>query len=176
VFTERLSLRRWTSADREPFAAMNGDPAVMRFFPAPLTRAESDAFADRIETGFEANGFGLWAVERQSHPGLIGYVGLSRPTFAAHFTPCVEIGWRLTPSAWGQGFATEAARRVLELGFDEYGLSEIVSFTTTRNVPSRAVMERIGMQHDPAEDFDHPVLPEGHPLRRHVLYRLRRAA
>ena len=173
--TERLVMRRWQEGDRERFAAMNADPEVMAHFPAPLDRAASDAFVDRIEAGFEAHGFGLWALERIDTGEFIGFTGLSIPSFEAHFLPAVEVGWRLSRPAWGHGFATEAARQALKVGFEQYQLPEIVSFTATGNTASRAVMRRLGMRRDPAEDFDHPALPPGHRLRRHVLYRLRRA-
>jgi ribosomal-protein-alanine N-acetyltransferase len=170
--TERLILRRWRDSDREPFAALNADPAVMEFFPTLLTRAESDAVIARIESGFEKYGFGMWAVELAATGEFLGFTGLSVPRFTTHFTPTVEIGWRLARSAWGHGYATEAARRSLAVGFSDHGLAEIVSFTTTANVRSQAVMIRLGMTHDPADDFDHPVLAEDSPLRRHVLYRI----
>ena len=172
--TERLTLRRWTPQDYEPFAAMNADPEVMKYFPARLDRTESDALLDRIEAGFAAHGFGLWAIEQVSEPGLIGFVGLSVPGFDAPFTPAVEVGWRLVRSAWGRGLATEAARAAVAAGFDDFGLDQVVSFTATMNVPSIAVMHRLGMSNSPADDFDHPKLPAGHPLQRHVLYRLRK--
>jgi RimJ/RimL family protein N-acetyltransferase len=172
LHTERLILRHWREADREPFARMNADPAVMEFFPACLARAESDALVDRIEADFRQYGFGPFAVELRTEGEFIGFTGLSVPGFEARFTPCVEIGWRLAPDYWGQGFATEAARAVVRYGFGTIGLDEVVSFTVPANVRSRSVMERLGMTHDPADDFDHPSLPEGHPLRRHVLYRL----
>ncbi len=171
--TERLLLRRWRPADRAPFAAMNADPRVMEHFPAPLTRAESDALVDRIEAAFETRGFGLWALEERAGGAFLGFTGLIEPTFAAPFTPAIEIGWRLAAPAWGHGYATEAARAALAFGFDEAGASEIVSMTTVANARSRAVMRRLGMTRDPADDFDHPLLPAGHPLRRHVLYRIR---
>jgi ribosomal-protein-alanine N-acetyltransferase len=170
--TERLILRRWRDSDREPFAAINADPVVMEFFPAKLGRADSDATIARIEAGFDEYGFGLWALELAGTGEFIGFTGLSVPRFAAHFTPAVEIGWRLARSAWGHGYATEAARGALTNGFTDHGLAEIVSFTTTMNTRSRAVMARLGMSHDPREDFDHPTIAEGSPLRRHVLYRL----
>jgi RimJ/RimL family protein N-acetyltransferase len=175
--TGRLLLRRWRPEDRAPFAAMNADPEVMEHFPAPLTRADSDAFVDRIEDGFAAHGFGLWAVE-VTEPGelngqFIGFTGLSVPRFEAHFTPAVEVGWRLARPAWGRGYASEAARRALAVGFDEFRLPEVVSFTSATNLRSQAVMRRIGMTHDPADDFGHPSLPPGHRLHRHVLYRIR---
>jgi RimJ/RimL family protein N-acetyltransferase len=170
--TERLLLRRWRPADREPFAAMNADPEVMRHFPAPLTRAESDAGVDRIEAEFEERGFGLWALEVAASGEFIGFTGLSVPRFEAHFTPAVEIGWRLARPAWGHGYASEAARRALASAFDDHGLTEVVSFTSQSNVRSQAVMRRIGLTHDPADDFGHPRLAPGHPLHRHVLWRI----
>jgi RimJ/RimL family protein N-acetyltransferase len=150
---------------------MNADPAVMEHFPATLTRRQSDELVERIEAGFEAHGFGLWALELRGSGELIGFTGLSVPAFEAHFTPAVEVGWRLARSAWGNGYATEAGTAALAFGFDEAGLDEIVSFATVDNRRSRRAMERIGMSRDPKDDFDHPGLPEGHPLRRHVLYR-----
>jgi RimJ/RimL family protein N-acetyltransferase len=178
--TERLLLRRWRPEDREPFAALNADPVVMEHFPARLTPAESDASIERIEAGIDEHGFGLWAVE-VTEPGplqgqFIGFTGLSVPRFQAHFTPAVEIGWRLARPAWGHGYASEAARRALAIAFGQYHLPEVVSFTTTTNVRSQAVMRRIGMTHDPADDFDHPSLPPGHRLERHVLYRAKPSA
>ena len=169
--TDRLILRRWRDADREPFAWMNCDPAVMEYFAALMTREESDALLDRIEAHFAAHGFGVWAAELKATGELIGFVGLWTPTIEAHFTPCVEIGWRLAAAHWGSGFATEGARAAVEFAFGELGLKELVSFTSVGNVRSRRVMEKIGMTHDAADDFDHPALPEGHWLRRHVLYR-----
>ena len=174
IQTERLSLRSFADADRAPFAAMNADPDVMRHFPQPLDPAMSDALIDRILEAWEVRNLGLWAVERRVDAAFLGFVGLSVPTFEAHFTPAVEVGWRLARDAWGYGYATEAARAALAYGFETLGLEEIVSFTTLDNVRSRRVMERLGMTRDAADDFDHPGLPVGHPLRRHVLYRLRR--
>jgi RimJ/RimL family protein N-acetyltransferase len=170
--TTRLLLRRWREADRQPFASLNADPIVMRFYPAPLSRPESDAFIDRIETGFDEYGWGLWALELVETGEFLGYTGLSPVTFEAHFTPAVEVGWRLAAQHWGQGYATEAAIAALTFGFDTVGLAETVSFTTPTNTPSQRVMQRLGMHHDPIEDFDHPRLPDGHPLQRHVLYRI----
>jgi len=144
----------------------------MEHFPQRLSREQSDELIERIEAHFEAHGYGLWALELRSSGEFIGFTGLAMTTFDAHFTPAVEIGWRLARSAWGEGYATEAARAALAFGFDEVGLVEIVSFTTVANARSRAVMERIGMVHDPAEDFDHPGVPAGHPQSRHVLYRI----
>jgi ribosomal-protein-alanine N-acetyltransferase len=171
LMTERLRLRRWCDADREPFAALNADPSVMEYLPAHLTRAESDRMIARIEAGFDRCGYGLWALELRSTGKFLGFAGLEVPSFEAHFTPAVEVGWRLARSAWGQGYATEAGRASLAFAFEDAGLSEIVSFTSVANMRSRAVMRRIGMTHDPADDFDHPQLAEGDDLRRHVLYR-----
>lgn len=172
IRTERLVLRAWRDEDREPFARLNADPAVMEFFPSTLDRSQSDAFVDRASGQLIERGWGLWAVE--SADGFIGFTGLSVPRFEAAFTPCVETGWRLARFAWGRGFATEAARAVTAHAFDELGLEELVSFTTVGNVRSRAVMERLGMTRDARDDFDHPLLAPEDPLRRHVLYRLRR--
>lgn len=172
--TERLILRRWRPSDREPFAAMNADPRVMEFFPQSLSRPESDASADRIEAHFTRHGFGLYAVERRGGPAFIGFIGLSVPNFDAPFMPCVEIGWRLASRQWGQGLATEGAREVVRHAFDDLGMDALVSFATAANLPSRRVMAKLGMRRDPAGDFEHPAFPPGHPLRRHVLYRLQR--
>ena len=171
IETDRLVLRRWRDDDLEPFAALNADPEVMEFFPAPLTRVESDAFVARIDAGLAARGFGLWALELRSTGAFIGFTGLSVPGFDAPFTPCVEVGWRVARSSWGSGLASEAALESLRQGFVAHGLNEIVSFTYEGNLRSRAVMERIGMAHDPKDDFEHPALP-GHRLAPHVLYRL----
>ncbi len=215
--TDRLLLRRWRDADRPPFAALNADAEVMRYFPAPLGRAASDAFVDRIEQGFDEHGYGLWALEVRATGEFIGFTGLALQTFDAPFTPAVEVGWRLARSAWGHGYATEAARAALDDGFglpasgprspedqllrrgdahsdsqsDEprsvddqllrrgdahplAGLDEVVSMTTRTNVASQAVMQRLGMTTRAEDDFEYSRLPEGHPLRRHVLYRLNR--
>jgi RimJ/RimL family protein N-acetyltransferase len=172
--TERLWLRRWRPADRAPFRALNADPQVMQHFPGLLSAAESDALAQRIEQHFAEHGFGLWVVDVTGVTPFAGYVGLSVPRFEAPFTPCVEIGWRLARSCWGRGYATEAARAVLAFGFEGLALGEIVSFTVPDNDRSRRVMERIGMSRNPDGDFEHPGLPDGHPLRRHVLYRIAR--
>lgn len=174
IRTARLHLRRWLPSDREPFAALNADPRVMEYFPATLSRAESDAVADRIEDGFEQRGFGFWAIELPGATRFAGFVGISVPRIHTHFTPCVEIGWRLAQVCWNKGYATEGARAALHFGFEIVGLDEIVSFTVTDNRRSRHVMEKIGMTYDPNGDFDHPLIAEGHPMRRHVLYRIRR--
>ena len=170
--TARLVLRAWLPSDREPFAALNADPAVAEFLGGVRGRAESDALVDRTMDHWDREGFGLWAVERVDSGEFIGFTGLARPSFEAPFTPAVEVGWRLARAAWGKGFATEAAEASLAHGFATLGLAEIVSFTVPANVRSRAVMKRLGMHRDPLDDFDHPGLPEGHRLRRHVLYRL----
>jgi RimJ/RimL family protein N-acetyltransferase len=172
--TDRLRLREWRDSDLAPFAALNADPCVMGHFPRPLDGAESDAVVMRIRDHFARHGFGLWAVEVPGVAEFVGFVGLSVPSFEAHFMPCVEIGWRLAQEFWGRGYATEAARAALEFGFHNLGLTEIVSFTVPANLRSRAVMERIGMSHSEADDFDHPSIPSGHPLRRHVIYRIGR--
>ncbi len=157
---------------------MSADPAVMEHFPSTLTRAESDAVAERLKAHIERHGFGFWALEAPGVAPFIGFAGLIHVSFEAPFTPAppaiaVEIGWRLAHEHWGKGYATEAARAALAHGFGPLGLPEIVSFTTTTNTRSQAVMARLGMTHDSAGDFDHPNVEDGHPLKRHVLYRLR---
>ncbi len=170
IRTHRLLLRRWVQSDRRPFAELNADPRVMEHFPSTLTSVESEVLIDRIESHFERYGFGLWAVEVRDQVPFAGFVGLAVPSFEAHFTPCVEVGWRLDVKCWGHGYATEAARAALTFGFGPAGLSEIVSMTVPQNERSRRVMERLGMKHDPTDDFDHPSQSDH---RRHVLYRLR---
>jgi len=172
--SRRLLLRRWRDDDRTPFAALNADPAVMEHFPATLSRQESDALVDRIEAGFDDRGWGLWAVEVPDAAAFVGFVGLNPATFEAPFTPAVEIGWRLAREHWGNGYATEGALAALGFGFDTLALDEIVSFTTHANTRSRQVMEKLHMQHDSADDFENPNVPEGDPSRPHVLYRLDR--
>ena len=168
---DRVLLRGWRADDLAPFAELNADPRVMEHFQAPLTRAQSDAFVrERTVPEFAERGFGLWAVEVPGVAPFIGYVGLSAPTFEARFTPCIEVGWRLAFPYWGCGYATDAARASVAFGFTKAGLEEIVSFTVAANRRSVAVMERLGMRYD--GEFDHPNLPPGDPLRRHVLYRL----
>jgi ribosomal-protein-alanine N-acetyltransferase len=176
VSTERLILRHWRQEDREPFARLNADELVMEFQPGILSREQSDQLVDRIEAHIRQRGFGLYAAELRKEHRFIGFIGLSVPTFQAAFTPCVEIGWRLAADTWGQGLATEGGHSVVRHSFEVLGLKEIVSFTATINTRSQRVMQKLGMTRDPAEDFDHPKLPEGHPLRRHVLYRLQRSA
>jgi RimJ/RimL family protein N-acetyltransferase len=172
--TDRLRLRGWRAADLAPFAELNADPRVTEYLPTVLSREQSDAFVARAEAHFEQHGFGLWALEICGVAPLAGFIGLSTPRFEAHFTPSVEIGWRIGAEHWGHGYATEGARAVLAFGFEAQRLEEIVSFTVPANARSRRVMEKIGMTYDPGDDFDHPSLPEGHPLRRHVLYRITR--
>ncbi|MBS1828611.1 MAG: GNAT family N-acetyltransferase [Acidobacteria bacterium] len=170
IETPRLKLRLWRDSDRAPFAELNADPEVMRHFPATLTRAGSDDLVDRIERHYERHGFTVYAAERKDSGEFIGFIGLAAPEWEAYFTPCVEIGWRLAAKHWNQGFATEGARAALRYGFEVLGLKEIVSFAVVGNVASRRVMEKIGMRYE--GEFDHPRLPEGHALRRHVLYRV----
>jgi len=166
----RVTLRPWRDEDVAPFAALNSDPEVMEFFTAQLSRDESAAMIGRMQARIDTTGWGNWALEVD---GLcVGFAGLSVPSFNAHFTPCVEIGWRMARHAWGHGYATEAAGLALEHAFAVLKLDEVVSFTTQANARSRRVMERLGMRRDPADDFDHPRLA-GHPLQRHVLYRVR---
>ncbi len=173
--TGRLLLRGWAPDDRVALAAINADPRVMEFIGEPMTVELSDAMADRIEAKFEQQGFGLWAVEAPGVSPFIGFVGLNVPDFEAPFMPAVEIGWRLGVEFWGHGYASEAARAVLDYGFVVVGLEEIVAFTNERNVRSQRAMERIGMVRDPHDDFEHPRVPIGSPLRPHVLYRVRSA-
>ena len=172
VKTERLILRCWRYADRKPFARINADARVMEFMPDILTRDQSDALVDRIEAHFERHGFGLCAVELRSDHTFIGFIGLAVPSFQTHFTPCVEIGWGLSADCWGQGLATEGARQMVAYASRQLKLASLVSFTVPANVRSRRVMEKLGMTYDASDDFDHPSLPDGHVLRKHVLCRL----
>ena len=174
--TDRLILRRWRQSDREPFARLNADARVMEFMPGILSAQESNLLADRIEAHFQQHGFGLYAAELRCDGSFVGFVGLSLPSFQAAFTPCVEIGWRLAAAYWGQGLATEGAREIVRYGFEILGLPELVSFTVPANTRSIGVMKKLGMSNNPKDNFDHPRLPIGHPLRRHVLYRLSRSA
>lgn len=174
IQTERLRLRHWRDADREPWAAMNTDPEVMRYLGPVMTEQQAGAMLDLLEGRLSREPFGVWAVEVLGSGEFVGCVGLSRPSFEAPFTPCVEVLWRLRRDAWGHGYASEAAAAAVAYGFESCGLDEIVSFTVVDNERSRAVMERIGMQRDPAGDFDHPRLAADDPLRSHVLYRVHR--
>jgi len=172
--TSRLVLRQWRQCDRAPFAALNADPLVMEQFPSLLSPDQSDAMVSRCAAQLERDGHGLWAVEIRTSGEFIGFVGLAVPSWEAAFTPCTEIGWRPARPARGHGYATEAANAALATAFGQLGPDELVSFTTTGNVRSQQVMQRIGLTRDASEDFDHPLVADG-PLRRHVLYRLRRA-
>jgi RimJ/RimL family protein N-acetyltransferase len=174
--TERLIIRPWKDEDREPFARLNADRQVMRYFPSVLTREKSDALIEIARERTQADGFCFSPIEEKVTGAFLGFVGLSRPRYARPlpFDPCVEIGWRLARFAWGQGYATEAARAWVGFGFETLGLDEIVSFTTVTNEPSQRVMQRLGMHRDPNDDFLHPAIVPGHPLEPHVLYRLSR--
>lgn len=168
--SERLGFRRWKASDREPFTALNANPDVMEFFPKTLSRAESDALVDRIEAHFEEKGYGLWAVERIEDGEFIGFIGLLDVNFDIGIEGATEIGWRLDRKFWKKGYATEGAKACLAYAFDELGKKEIYSFTSTVNTPSETVMKRIGMEK--AGEFEHPRVPEGSPLRKHVLYKI----
>jgi RimJ/RimL family protein N-acetyltransferase len=173
--TERLRLRQWRASDREPFVRLNADPRVMEFFPSTIDRRASEAAIDRWQQEIAERGWGLWAAERLDSNEFIGFVGLQVPSAPLPFAPCVEVGWRLAHAHWGMGYATEAARGALRVGFERLGLREIVSFTALGNMRSRAVMERLGMQQDDAT-FEHPNVAQGSPLRAHCLYRIARDA
>ena len=171
--SDRLRLRQWQAADLPAFAEMGADPVVMEHFPARLDRERSDALALRFKTMIDERGWGVWALERKAGGEFIGFVGLNIPSDELPFSPCVEIAWRLAQGYWHQGYASEAARVALRFGFVELDLEEIVAFTSLGNLRSQAVMARLGMRRSP-ENFQHPALPEGHPLREHCLYRLAR--
>ena len=172
--TERLRLREWRDEDLEPYAALNADARVREFFPGTMTFEESAASMTAIRDHFALHGYGPWAAEVIGGAPFIGFIGLSIPPFDAPFMPCVEVGYRLAFDHWGRGYATEGARAALAFGFESLGLDEIVAMTARSNVRSRGVMEKLGMTRDAADDFDHPNVPAGHPLRRHVLYRVRK--
>ena len=174
--TPRLLLRHWRAGDAGAFARMNADCEVMRHFPGPLDPEDSDALLRRIAGDLEKRGWGLWALEERASGRLLGFNGLAPVTFDVPFAPGIEIGWRMVRSHWGRGLATEAARAALAFAFDDLRATEVVSFTTVGNERSRAVMRRLGMTRDPGDDFEHPLIPAGHPLRPHVLYRLTRDA
>jgi 3-dehydroquinate dehydratase/shikimate dehydrogenase len=175
ITTDRLILRPWKKEDLEPFAQLNSDPRVMQYFPGLLSHQESDELAKKISDCLQEKGWGFWAISLKKTDKFIGFIGLENVYFTAPFTPAVEIGWRLAFDSWGKGYATEGAKAALKYGFEKLNLKEIVSFTAVENARSRAVMKRIGMHRDLKDDFDHPKLPEGHRLRRHVLYRLKQA-
>jgi RimJ/RimL family protein N-acetyltransferase len=168
--TERLRFREWRAEDIAPFAAMNADEKVMEFFPSAMTVEETENMIKRFNDHFALHGFGLYAVETKADNQFIGFIGLAVPRFEMYFTPCVEIGWRLTKESWGNGFATEGAKACLDLGFNELGLSEIYSFTSVHNHRSEKVMQRIGMQK--SGEFEHPNLAKEHWLNLHVLYKI----
>lgn len=172
--TKRLILRQWKEEDFAPFAALNADPVVMEYFPSLLNREESDRLAQLISDKIEQKGWGLWAAALIETGEFIGLIGIENVPFTAPFTPAVEIGWRLAYNYWGKGYAVEGAKAALEYGFNTLNLPEIVAMTAAINNRSRRVMEKIGMHHDPKDDFDHPKPPEGHVLKRHVLYRLKK--
>lgn len=168
--TERLRMRQWKLSDHEPFAALNSDPRVMAFFPSLLTRSDSDAMAEHCQSLIDERGWGFWAAESKATQEVIGFVGLHVPIPELPFSPCVEVGWRLAFQYWGKGFATEAARGALRVGFERLSLPEIVSFCAVHHLKSRAVMERLGMRE--SDTFEHPSLPVSSMLRQHCLYRL----
>jgi len=170
--TERLTLRRWKESDLAPFTAMNMDAEVMQYFPSLITPEQTKKMIDKIEEGFTEKGFGLWAAEITETNEFIGFTGLSVPIFSAHFTPCIEIGWRIAPAYWGQGYAPEAAREILKDAFKRLKLPELVSFTAKANSNSIRVMRKLGMIRDPKEDFIHPLIEKNTRLAEHVLYRL----
>ncbi|NDE63652.1 MAG: N-acetyltransferase [Chlamydiae bacterium] len=174
IRTDRLILRQWCSEDLEPFASINADPRVREYFPGLQTREESDHSVSLVSNHIEKFGWGFWAASLAETGEFIGFIGLEDVYFQANFVPAVEIGWRLAFKHWGKGYATEGALACLRYAFETLKLNEIVSFTVVENTRSRRVMEKIGMHHDSKDDFDHPKLPEGHPLSRHVLYRLGR--
>lgn len=174
IETERLTLRQWQESDKAPFAKLNACPDTMKYFPRTFTEEESNAFVDKTMKIIEDKGYGLFAVEDFESEEFLGFVGLNEPNFEAPFTPCLEIGWRLHKDHWGKGYATEAAKAVLALAFERLNIPEIVSFTSSLNVPSLKVMEKIGMQRDHSGDFEHPNVEDGSPLKTHQLYRIKK--
>lgn len=174
IKTERLILRPWNEGDLKPFADLNADPRVREYFPGILTGEESNNIVMLFNEHIEKFGYGFWAASLIDNDEFIGFIGLQNVTFEAPFSPAVEIGWRLAHHNWGKGYATEGARAALHYGFEKLNLDEIVSFTAVQNTRSRHVMEKIGMTHNQADDFDHPKLVDGHPLKKHVLYRIKR--
>ncbi|MCH9633471.1 MAG: Acetyltransferase [Chlamydiae bacterium] len=174
IQTERLILRQWRADDLPAFAKLNADERVLHFFPSILTEEQSDLLAEIIQKELNEKDYGLWAVELKEGPSFIGFVGLHYQDFKADFTPCIEIGWRLAFEQWGKGYAAEAASEVIKYAFDKLKLQKLVSFTSASNIRSIKLMKRLGMTHNPLDDFEHPKLPEGHALRKHVLYKIRR--
>ena len=175
IETARINLRPWLPNDLEPFAALNADPEVTRYFPAPLSREQSDSMAHKCQSLIAERGWGLWAAQCRESGEFLGMIGLHVPTVALPFAPCVEIGWRLAQEHWGKGYATEGAQAALEFAFNELQLEELVSFTSIHNTRSEAVMQRLGMQRQP-ETFSHPAVEAGHWLSEHCLYKIRQAA
>ncbi|GBU13801.1 GCN5 family N-acetyltransferase [Enterobacterales bacterium] len=174
ITTPRLVMRQWCEEDLAPFAAMNADPKVMEYFPATLTREQSDDMAQRCSALIAERGWGIWALETREDGKFIGFLGLHTPGYNLPFTPCVEIGWRLCADAWGKGLASEAARAAFDVGFNRLNLNEIVAFTALPNIRSQALMQRMGMSLSPDENFDHPAVEAGSWLQEHCLYRLHR--
>jgi RimJ/RimL family protein N-acetyltransferase len=177
LVTERLVLRGWEDSDRDALARLNADAQVMEYFPATLSRAESDAAMDRWLASWSDYGFGMWCAERRDSAAFVGIIGLARATFEASFTPVVEVGWRLSPEHWGQGLASEGGRASLRFGFETNAADAadgIVALTARTNVRSQRVMQRLGMRYEPENDFDHPGVPAGHRIRPHVLHRITR--
>ena len=172
--TKRLILRPWKKEDLELLSRLNTDPHTMEFLFTPLTREESSARLEIYTKHIQDHGWGLWAVSVPNVSDFIGWIGLWPIGFDAHFTPAIEVGWRLLPEFWGQGYATEGAEASLRYGFDILRLGQIVSITVPANIRSKRVIEKLGMHTDSKDDFDHPKLPEDHKLRRHVLYRLKK--
>lgn len=171
LLTERLRLRQWQESDYLPFAAMNADPAVMAFYPKTLSVTESDALADMLKQLIATQSWGFWAVEIRAEKKFIGFVGINRPSYELPVSPCIEVGWRLDKAYWGKGYATEAAKQALRFAFDVLAVDQVYAFTSVGNSRSRAVMERVGMV-NAQHNFDHPIIPAGHPLSEHVLYQV----
>ncbi len=173
IESERVRLRQWRDDDVSPWVVMSADPRVMEFFPSTYAATESEAMAARMRELLERDGFGWWVMEIKGGASFAGVICLQMVPFEAPFTPAMEVGWRLSHDHWGRGYATEGARAALRFAFDALGAPEVVAMTATTNLRSKRVMERLGMMHDPSDDFDHPRLPDDHALRRHVLYRAR---
>ena len=169
--THRLRLRQWRDSDKEPFARLNADPEVMKFFPSLLNRSASNAMADQFKKLIAEQGWGMWAVEITENEQLIGFVGLCHAPDGLPFSPCIEVGWRIAKEFWGKGYATEAATAALNFGFSQLHLDEIVAYTSIRNLPSQAVMRRLGMQRS-LPDFAHPNLSNEHPLSERCVYQI----
>jgi ribosomal-protein-alanine N-acetyltransferase len=175
IETPRLLLRHWRDADIEPWVAMNLDPRVTEFFSSTYTRESAELTASLRRRELDELGYGWWVVEVRGAAPFAGVVCLREVPFEAHFTPAREVGWRFAPEHWGNGYATESARGALAHAFAGLGWDEVVAMTAVLNVRSQRVMQRLGMTRDPNDDFDHPKVEEGSPLRRHILYRMRRS-